>query len=105
MAQLLVRNIPDELAKLLKLRAAEHGVSAEEEHRRILREALGEAVAVDEKTSNEERIRRLLSFSSVAEDDDGNDSLFDRIRKLGEIAPDFEFGTERLELEPREAEW
>jgi plasmid stability protein len=36
MAQLLVRNIPDALVRALKIRAAEHGVSAEEEHRRIL---------------------------------------------------------------------
>jgi antitoxin FitA len=40
MPQLLVRNVPESIAKKLKLRAAEHGVSAEEEHRRILREVL-----------------------------------------------------------------
>lgn len=40
MAQLLVRDIPETLVKNLKRRAVEHGVSAEEEHRRILREAL-----------------------------------------------------------------
>jgi plasmid stability protein len=40
MAQLLVRNIDDALVKKLKRRAAAHGVSTEEEHRRILREAL-----------------------------------------------------------------
>jgi len=40
MAQLLVRQLEESLVKLLKQRAAEHGCSAEEEHRRILREAL-----------------------------------------------------------------
>jgi plasmid stability protein len=40
MAQLLVRNIEAEVVRELKLRAARHGRSAEEEHRRILRDAL-----------------------------------------------------------------
>lgn len=42
MAQLLVRDIEPDLARKLKLRAARHGHSAEEEHRQILREALKE---------------------------------------------------------------
>ena len=40
MAQLLVIDLEESLVSKLKRRAAEHGVSAEEEHRRILREAL-----------------------------------------------------------------
>lgn len=40
MAQLIVRNIEHEVVKELKKRAAEAGHSAEEEHRRILRDAL-----------------------------------------------------------------
>lgn len=40
MAQLLVRKVPGSLVEKLKRRAAEHGISAEEEHRRILAEAL-----------------------------------------------------------------
>ena len=40
MAQLLVRNLGDDVVQRLKLRAAEHGRSAEEEHREILRQAL-----------------------------------------------------------------
>jgi antitoxin FitA len=43
MAQLLVRDIEPDLARELKLRAARHGRSAEEEHRQILREALKES--------------------------------------------------------------
>jgi len=41
MKQLLVRNIESEVVHELKLRAARNGTSAEEEHRRILRGALG----------------------------------------------------------------
>ena len=82
MAQLLVRNISELLAKTLKQRAAEHGISAEEEHRRILQNALApEAAVMDEKRT-----------------------LFDDIRELGRIAPDFEFGTDRREWSRREGE-
>ena len=40
MAQLIVRNLDDDLVRRLKARAASHGRSAEEEHRVILRGAL-----------------------------------------------------------------
>ncbi|MGK2931464.1 MAG: FitA-like ribbon-helix-helix domain-containing protein [Solirubrobacterales bacterium] len=40
MAQLLVRNIESDVVRELKLRAARNGNSAEEEHRRILRDVL-----------------------------------------------------------------
>jgi plasmid stability protein len=40
MTNLLVRNIDDEIARALKRRASEHGVSAEAEHRRILEDTL-----------------------------------------------------------------
>jgi plasmid stability protein len=40
MANLVVHNIDDDIAKALKQRASEHGISAEAEHRRILVEAL-----------------------------------------------------------------
>lgn len=40
MGQLLVRNLEDDLIVRLKLRAANHGRSAEAEHREILRHAL-----------------------------------------------------------------
>jgi plasmid stability protein len=39
-AQLIVRNIEDEIVLALKRRAGRHGRSAEAEHREILREAL-----------------------------------------------------------------
>ena len=74
MAQLLVRNIPDTLVKALKLRAAAHGVSAEEEHRRILAAAMAEA----DKNANETKIRSLLDIFGTGEADDTDDWLFDR---------------------------
>ena len=40
MANLIVRNVEDEIVRALKARSGEHGISAEEEHRRILRRAL-----------------------------------------------------------------
>ena len=40
MPQLLVRNVDEFVVTNLRRRAALHGVSAEEEHRRILRESL-----------------------------------------------------------------
>jgi plasmid stability protein len=40
MAQLTVRNVDDRVVRALKRRAADHGQSAEAEHREILRRAL-----------------------------------------------------------------
>lgn len=40
MAQLVVRNLPEDLVKALKQRAARHNRSAEQEHREILKAAL-----------------------------------------------------------------
>ena len=40
MSQLIVRNLDEELVRRLRQRASEHGRSAEEEHRQILRAAL-----------------------------------------------------------------
>jgi antitoxin FitA len=40
MGQLTVRKVDDEIIRRLKVRAAEHGRSAEAEHREILKQAL-----------------------------------------------------------------
>lgn len=40
MANLIVRNIDDDIANALKARASQHGISAEAEHRRILQQVL-----------------------------------------------------------------
>lgn len=74
MAQLLVRNVSEALAKSLKQRAAEHGISAEEEHRRILQQAL----MGDDKKANEAKTNLLLAFPGTGETDDSDDWLFDR---------------------------
>jgi plasmid stability protein len=60
MAQLIVRNLDPELVARLKLRAAEHGRSAEAEHREILRQAL----AVEPRRSFKELAAKVRSMTS-----------------------------------------
>jgi antitoxin FitA len=67
MAQLIVRNVDDDLVQRLKERAAKHGRSAEEEHRQLLRAAL----------RSEGLINRLREMPDVGSDDD-----FERAREL-----------------------
>ena len=47
MGQLTVRKVDEEIIRRLKIRAAEHGRSAEAEHREILKQALLPAAAED----------------------------------------------------------
>ncbi|HEY8064887.1 MAG TPA: Arc family DNA-binding protein [Methylosinus sp.] len=47
MAQLLVRNLPDDVKQKLRRRATEHGRSMEEEARRIIEAAVGGQAAED----------------------------------------------------------
>ena len=70
MAQLVVRQIEETVVKKLRERAANAGVSMEEEHRRILRDALRGG------------LRKAESFKAhlLAMPDVGEDSLFDRKR-------------------------
>ena len=72
MAQLLVRDIEPALARELKLRAARHGHSAEEEHRQILREALKE-------TGSPVSLKELLTEIP----DVGDDQDFERPPEIG----------------------
>jgi len=72
MSQLIVRNIEDKLVRRLKARAGSHGVSMEEEHRRILREALLENTG---RVSFKDYLRSMPNV--------GPDSLFDRSRDKG----------------------
>ncbi|HEX9690453.1 MAG TPA: DNA-binding protein [Thermoanaerobaculia bacterium] len=72
MAQLIVRNLDEELVRQLKVRAARRGRSAEAEHREILREAL--TARKTRKTLKQ----RLLEMPAVGEDAD-----FERPRDLG----------------------
>jgi plasmid stability protein len=62
MAQLLVRDIEGDVVRELKLRAARHGHSAEEEHRLILREAL--------RSGSSSLKGLLLAIPDVGEDRD-----------------------------------
>lgn len=63
MAQLTVRNVAEQVVRALKKRAAEHGRSAEAEHRDILRESLlaGERHRSSFACRAEELRRRLRS--------------------------------------------
>jgi antitoxin FitA len=73
MPQLIVRDIEEKVVRGLKERAGKHGVSMEEEHRRILREALF--------PKDKERLSFkdfLLSMPDVGEDSD-----FVRVRDAG----------------------
>ena len=72
MPQLIVRQIEAKVVKKLKEKAGEHGVSMEEEHRRILREAL---LGGGKKPSFKEYLQQMP--------DAGPDELFDRSRDMG----------------------
>jgi len=71
MGQLIVRNLDDDLVRRLKIRAAERGHSAEEEHREILRQALAPGAQIP--------LRDVL----VAMPDVGEDTDFRRDDDLG----------------------
>ena len=73
-AQLVVRNLDRKTVVALKRRATAHGRSAEEEHREILRRALG-GPSGGFKTL-------LLSIPAV-----GNDADFERRDDLGRRSP------------------
>ena len=73
-----MRNVPEEVARSLKMRAAAHGVSAEEEYRRILVENLGK-----EKQVARYDFKDHLSALSEVE----GDVSFDRPRSLANRPP------------------
>lgn len=64
MAALTIRNIDESIKQSLRLRAAQHGVSMEEEARRILREAL---VRVSQPQPLGQRLKQR--FAEVADAD------------------------------------
>ncbi len=71
MAQLMVRNLPDDLVKALKQRAAKHNRSAEQEHREILQTAL--------RGPRRRRLAEVLAaMPNVGEDQDFVRRQFDR---------------------------
>jgi antitoxin FitA len=56
MATLTVRNLGDEIVRALRIRAAEHGRSAEAEHRELLRAALADAAAASPRVTAAARL-------------------------------------------------
>ena len=56
MATLTVRNLDDAIARALRIRAAEHGRSAEAEHREILRHVLAASHAPSPRTAAAARL-------------------------------------------------
>ena len=62
MTRLLVRNLDPDIVNALKQRAAQHGRSAEAEHREILRNALG--------PQKKSFAQALASIPNVGEDSD-----------------------------------
>ena len=72
MSQLIVRNLELSLVRKLKKRAVQHGVSQEEEHRRILRRVLAEP---DDDFPD-------LKAVLLAMPDAGDDADFARVRQL-----------------------
>jgi plasmid stability protein len=73
MPQLIVRQVEEKVVRKLKARAGLHGVSMEEEHRRILREALLE------KTARRPSFKEFL----LSMPDAGPDSIFKRVSDKG----------------------
>nr|VFJ56311.1 MAG: Plasmid stability protein [Candidatus Kentron sp. FM]VFJ57557.1 MAG: Plasmid stability protein [Candidatus Kentron sp. FM]VFK11099.1 MAG: Plasmid stability protein [Candidatus Kentron sp. FM] len=71
MTELVVRNIDDRVVSALKVQAELHGISAEAEHRRILRDAL--------LTPR----RRPFREVTVSMPDVGEDADFERVRDNG----------------------
>jgi plasmid stability protein len=69
-AQLIVRNLENEVVRRLKKRAGEHGVSMEEEHRKILREVL----AAKEPVNFKDFLRTMP--------ESGDDAIFERDRRI-----------------------
>ncbi|MCY4583524.1 MAG: plasmid stabilization protein [Chloroflexi bacterium] len=67
MTSITVRNIEDDLKRRLRIRAAEHGHSMEEEARRILRAALGEDSAPEQFAAREE-YAALEEYAAPEED-------------------------------------
>jgi antitoxin FitA len=71
MANLMVRNVDEEVVRALKARAGMDGISAEAEHRRILEEALLKPK------------KRLLAEVLLTIPNVGMDSDFERIQDKG----------------------
>ena len=76
MAQLTVRNVPEQVARALRQRAATHGRSAEAEHREILRKALieGEESFAARAKALRQRLHSTVDSTEVIRADRDRDS-------------------------------
>lgn len=61
MAALTVRNLDDDIVRALRIRAAEHGRSAEAEHREILRQVLSGKPHPSPRAAASERLAEFRS--------------------------------------------
>lgn len=75
MANLIVRNLDDRIVQALKRRAAEHGRSAEAEHRAILENALL-------KTRRRTLAQALAAMPDVGKDEDFERKQSERTRNV-----------------------
>ena len=64
MAALTIRNVDDAIKQLLRIRSAQHGVSMEEEARRILRDAL---VRVSQPQALGQRLKQRFADVAAAD--------------------------------------
>ncbi len=67
MSDLLVRKLDERIVSRLKQRAALHGISVEEEHRRILSETL---LGHEEDDQAQSLKRLLLAMPDIGDDED-----------------------------------
>ena len=76
MAQLTVRNVDERVVRALKQRAADHGRSAEAEHRDILRKALlaGEESFASRARALQSRLRSSVDSTDLIRADRDRDS-------------------------------
>jgi len=78
MPQLIVRNIEDAVVRQLRTRAAVHGVSMEEEHRRLLR-----SVLLGGRETRKSFLDMLLSIPKATANE--TEDLFARQRDLPRV--------------------
>jgi plasmid stability protein len=91
MATLTVRNLDDAIVRRLRIRAAEHGRSAEAEHREILRTALVDRDQEPTRLLAAERLEDFRRRTGGRGSSSGTDLLRDaRAERLRSLAGDDE---------------
>ncbi len=67
MASITIRNLDDSIKAKLRLQAAKHGLSMEQEAREILRNSLSPSSGIEGEISFVERIRRRFATYGIEE--------------------------------------